>query len=261
MIHETSERKCGAVVRLRHNGNQPRHWQIASGTPLHILVLLVAITCGCDINPTAPADTQPPLVFIDEEAEAQLEARERALKAIQECAENGTTKLDLRKCRLSSLPKEIWDLEHLTDLDLSINQLEELPPEIGQLTNLVYLKLGNNRLTSLPPELWTLTKLQQLSLYDTQIATLPPEIGNLTNLTQLTFSRVGTLETIPAEIELLTKLEHLHLYSTRITDADLEHIKPLKRLKMLNVTHSRVTKPAVEELQKALPKCYIWSGF
>ncbi|MCH7871131.1 MAG: hypothetical protein IID33_05470 [Planctomycetes bacterium] len=62
---------------------------------------------------------------------------------------------------------------------------------------------------------------------------MPPMIGKLANLTELT------------------------LNANPITDADLEHLKTLKRLKLLDVRGTKVTRQGVEAIKRALPKCRI----
>jgi hypothetical protein len=45
-----------------------------------------------------------------------------------------------------------------------------------------------------------------------------------------------------------------------VTDAGLEHLKNLTRLKELDLYDTKVTAAGVAELQKALPKCQIRFG-
>jgi len=136
-------------------------------------------------------------------------------------------------------------LQHVVFVDLDTIQLTALPPEIGKLTNLVSLELSGNQLTKLPPEIGKLTKLEGLSLTNNQLTTLPPEIGKL------------------------TKLEGLWLDGNPITDSDLEHLKSLENLQVLDLagTNSitsataKVTPQGVAALKLALPKCDIKSNF
>uniref|UniRef100_UPI000A600058 leucine-rich repeat domain-containing protein n=1 Tax=Leptospira interrogans TaxID=173 RepID=UPI000A600058 len=67
--------------------------------------------------------------------------------------------LDLRYQKLTTLPKEIGQLQNLQRLDLSFNSLTTLPKEIGQLRNLQELDLSFNSLTTLPKEVGQLENL------------------------------------------------------------------------------------------------------
>jgi len=52
----------------------------------------------------------------------------------------------------------------------------------------------------------------------------------------------------------------LDLKGTRATDAGLKHLAGLGKLKELDLTGTQVTADGVGRLQKALPKCKIYSG-
>jgi len=99
-----------------------------------------------------------------------------------------------------------------------------------------------------------------LELVDNQLTEIPPEIGKLTNLNWLALSN-NQLTKLPSEIENLTKLEGLYLGNNQFTDADLEQLKSLKSLEYLVLEDTNVTAEGVADLQKALPKCKIWSDF
>ncbi|EKR90418.1 leucine rich repeat protein, partial [Leptospira santarosai str. CBC379] len=78
--------------------------------------------------------------------------------------------------KLTTLPKEIGNLQNLQDLNLNSNQFTTLPKEIWNLQKLQKLSLGRNQLTTLPEEIWNLQNLKTLDLEGNQLATLPEEI-------------------------------------------------------------------------------------
>jgi hypothetical protein len=65
------------------------------------------------------------------------------------------------------------------------------------------------------------------------------------------------LTTLPPEIGKLTKLTELQIEKNPLTDTDLEHLKPLKSLRLLDVRDTKVTIAGVEAFRKALPNCEI----
>ncbi|MCP4700859.1 MAG: GTPase [Gammaproteobacteria bacterium] len=130
------------------------------------------------------------------------------------------TQLNLINNKLSALPPEIAQLQNLTQLYLSHNSLSALPPEITQLQNLTQLDLRSNGLSALPPEIAQLQNLTLLVLWDNQFSTLPPEIAQLQNLTQLDLMNNG-FSALPPEI---AQLQNLTLLDLR--DNDLSALPP-----------------------------------
>jgi len=164
--------------------------------------------------------------------------------------------LDLSRNHISTLPREIGQLENLSVLDVSQTGLTELPPEIGLLTNLRILKIARNHLINLPVEIGQLTELITLDISDNKLTSLPSGFGNLSSLQHLQANRnkltnlpneisnlknlmflaanENLLENIPAEIEKLQNLQTLELQHNLIANLPRE-IKSLKRTKTLDL--------------------------
>lgn len=85
-------------------------------------------------------------------------------KEFQRCKDEGSTRLDLTKCSITSLPISVKDLSHLAEFYLYQNKLVTLPSEIGHLVNLQILAVNENSLTSLPDTLVCLKQLKVLDL-------------------------------------------------------------------------------------------------
>ena len=81
--------------------------------------------------------------------------------------------LDLASKKLTSLPKELGQLQSLQRLYLSNNKLTSLPKELGQLQSLEELYMSNNKLTSIPKELGQLQSLKFIYLRNNQLTSLP----------------------------------------------------------------------------------------
>ncbi|HEY9672301.1 MAG TPA: COR domain-containing protein [Waterburya sp.] len=157
--------------------------------------------------------------------------QEELLRVIEQAAQEGVTKLNLRGNQLSALPAEISQLTSLQWLDLSDNQLSALPAEIGQLTSLQTLHLTNNQLRVLPAEIVQLTSLQSLHLRGNQLSALPAEIVQLTSLQSLNL-RGNQLSALPAEIVQLTLLQSLNLRGNqlRVLPAEIVQLTSLQSL-------------------------------
>ena len=124
------------------------------------------------------------------------------------------------------------DLEKVTSIELGQIDMTSVKG-LEKLTKLKYLSLRNNKLTD-AKGLEKLTQLKELFLNANQ----------LTNVTGL---------------EKLTKLTILDLSNNQLTD-----VKPLEKLAQLSALHLHnnpdLTKAQIDELRKALPKCFITSN-
>jgi Leucine-rich repeat (LRR) protein len=72
--------------------------------------------------------------------------------------------LEIRKNKITFIPKEIKKLEKLRRLDLSNNLITEIPNEIGEMDELQHLILGSNRIQTIPLSIFELPSLELLSL-------------------------------------------------------------------------------------------------
>lgn len=91
----------------------------------------------------------------------------------------------------------------------------------------------------------------ELSLFDA--------IEHLIHLDNLEHLSLGanTTDLELAHLEKLNWLESLHMSHTRITNAGLQHLRPMTNLRFLYLEGTAVTDDAVIELQKNLPSCKI----
>jgi len=62
------------------------------------------------------------------------------------------------------------------------------------------------------------------------------------------------------ELSRCEQLRMLFLAGIKINDTDLKEVAKLKQLSFLNLEYTKVTKAGVAQLQKALPKCEIYSN-
>jgi Leucine-rich repeat (LRR) protein len=68
--------------------------------------------------------------------------------------------LDLNSNELTSLPRGLTQLHHITTLNVSYNSLRYLPDWIGELTSLLDLSVSSNELTQLPDTIGRLAQKQ-----------------------------------------------------------------------------------------------------
>ena len=153
----------------------------------------------------------------------------------------------------------------------------------GDLTKADYEKLqelllGSHHLTEVPKGLEKLTKLETLVLEDNQLT----NVKGLEKLTKLTELYLGANKlTNVKDLEKLTKLTELHLHNNQLTNVkglekltqleklvldrnQLTSVKGLEKLTQLTrldlADNPDLTKAQIDELQKALPKCDIYSN-
>lgn len=109
------------------------------------------------------------------------------------------TVLDISLVKISSLPQDLLKLKKLKKLNIYDSEVQYLPAEIGSLSELVTLNLARTPLAELPESICDLKNLQKLYLWGTKIRQLPENIGNLQQLRTLDLSECR-LRTLPESI-------------------------------------------------------------
>ena len=101
-----------------------------------------------------------------------------------------------------------------------------------------------------------LEKVTKLNLYDNQLT----DVKGLEKLTKLTYLSLGRNQLTNVKgLEKLTQLKQLQLQVNKLTDVKgLENLTQLTTL-VLN-SNPDLTKAQIDELQKALPRCTIFSS-
>lgn len=126
-------------------------------------------------------------------------------------------KLELRKQKLKTFPKDIFKFKNLQWLDLGKNNLKELPDSIELLTQLQYLNVSRNVLTSLNKNIGKLTNLVYLNANNNELWALPPQIGSLEKLQVLDLWS-NNLEDFPETLSQLRSLRNMDLRTILIPD-------------------------------------------
>ncbi len=145
------------------------------------------------------------------------EAPEHILEKIRQAKVNKLTKLDLsssyntqKSDKLSSIPPEVFQLEHLEELNLSGNQLQVIPDSIANLCNLTELDLSSNEIIYLPKAITGLHDLKELDLSNNKLTTLPESISEMTQLAELNLWR-NELTSLPESFSRLNNLNDLNV--------------------------------------------------
>ena len=147
------------------------------------------------------------------------------------------------------------DLEKVAELSLPNNKLTDVPKDLEKLTQLQKLDLSANQLTNVRG-LENLTKLQVLVLDSNKLT----DLKGMEKLTQLTRLILNTNKlTDLKSLQNLSQLEALGLGGNQLADVkDLEKFAQLRDLRLTD--NPALTKAQIAELQKALPKCRIFSN-
>ena len=120
--------------------------------------------------------------------------------------------LDLRKCRVESLPK--LDLPYLTHLDLGSNYLGSIPDWLKEL-KLSYLNLGVNGISHIP-DWFADQEFETLKLHKNKIGYVPPLKPSLKNLNLY----MNTMDDIPSFVWSLINLEFFSWGCSKIRTLD-----------------------------------------
>ena len=140
--------------------------------------------------------------------------------------------LILDRMDLSSIPNEVFRLEHLTTLSLRGNSLTNLPSAISALKNLRTLRLDDNELTRLPVAISELTELKGLSLEGNQFTDIPSELLQLRNLEYLGIGLVN-LSAVPPGLPEMLNLRRLRLSSDWRSGPLSVDVQPLTKMRFL----------------------------
>tara|TARA_Y100000589_G_scaffold262387_1_gene252661 strand:- start:286 stop:882 length:597 start_codon:yes stop_codon:yes gene_type:complete len=138
-------------------------------------------------------------------------------------------KLILKKKKLLSFPREIFNMIELEYLDLSKNKIDSIPEEIENLKNLRVLILSKNKLKKIPAELYKLKKLKILDLSSNDISKLPKGIKDL------------------------NQLEELNLWNTSVDNLPID-IDKVNTLRLVDMRGVLLSFEIQEELLETLPK-------
>lgn len=130
-------------------------------------------------------------------------------------AENGRIiGLNLYKCGLESVPKEVFSLAKLKFLGLKENRISVLPDEISSLSSLLKLDLSKNDICAVSKKIGRLKKLEKLYLCHNKLSEIPLLLGNLKKLSTLCLESNGLSE-FPTTFTNLENLEELNLNSNK----------------------------------------------
>lgn len=127
-------------------------------------------------------------------------AEDLAVKAINQCLENGYESVDLSDLGLENLRNETLRPLHQLILHSHADLTE--PPsedEFGPLTPSIKLFLSGNKLFSLPSELFTLTNIAVLSLRNNELNAISSSIRRLSNLKELNIAQ-NNIKWLPWEM-------------------------------------------------------------
>ena len=136
--------------------------------------------------------------------------------------------LDLRYCRLASLPKELGKLSGLTKLDLSFNK------KLGEMIHGRWWGLPDNRF---PAELGGMTSLRELNLHKCRLYIVPAFIGALRSLEVLDLSENHLCINAPLDflVSGCPRLRYVTFGERRWDQDSLEGIKAfMKKMRKTN---------------------------
>jgi serine/threonine protein kinase len=160
------------------------------------------------------------------------------------------TELDLIGKNLDDI-SVLAELTNLESLDISFNYDISDISALSELTNLKSLDISYTDISDISA-LAGLTNLEKLSCNFTEVSDIQA-LKNLTNLTSLEiyYNNISDISALAG----LTNLTNLDVDSNNISDISV--LAGLTMLDYLNLNNNPLTQNQVDELQDALPYCYI----
>ena len=124
----------------------------------------------------------------------------------------------------------------------SQNHLTEFPSNLEPLIDKLFeLNLSNNKIKDdLPGSILVKgVHLQYLNFSNNQLAKIPTEIGMLSNLREICLS-FNKFRAIPASLQTCEKLETLLMNGNQIQEIDVEGLRKLKVLTVLDLSNNDI---------------------
>ena len=152
---------------------------------------------------------------------------------------------------VTSLPRELGELENLRSLDGSNNSIiDRLPYAFGKLQNLRKLQLHHNAIrATVPDALGLCSSLVVLELQHNQlVGPIPASFGGLQELTLLDLSHNLLERRIPESVEAMHALQVLTLNDNFLEGGLPAEVGRLRKLYSINVANNLLSDPLPEEL-------------
>lgn len=184
-----------------------------------------------------------------------------SIKQQQESAsiESLAKTLELSKCQLITVPREIIKFTVLQELRLSYNHMANIPECLFMIPTLKILHLDHNVINNLPQQLTGWSNLEEIKLNCNLIKNVPPSISQLTQVKKINLSK-NSIQEIPPEISLLRKLELLNISHNKLKELP-ETMANISRLQYLNVSSNKLTRFPIDGSWRSLKKLKISSNF
>jgi len=148
------------------------------------------------------------------------------------------------------------DKESVVRLNLKKKKLKSFPKEILEMPNLQYLDLSRNSIKEIPDSIVKLKKLQFLIINKTGLEGLPTNFGKLKNLKYLNMSQ-NEISTLPYSFGDLIFLEYADFWDNNLDEfpSSMNGLLSLKKMDLRNILISKVKQ---DGLQQALPRTKIY---
>ena len=147
---------------------------------------------------------------------------------------------------------------NIIKLNLSDNKMVAVPLEVGNSKNLLDLDLSHNKITNYD-KLAYLKKLRTLSLSNNFLEKIPTSLSSVNTIAKLDISfnkELNIDSTLNQLIAYFGVLEELN-----VSYCELSHIpsiiSELKHLKRIIISGNKLSKQAIDELQRNIPICEI----
>lgn len=139
--------------------------------------------------------------------------------------------------QITSLPYEIGDIKSLKQFEIMGSSIETLPEGLCNSKTLETIYLSETKISNLPSDLSKITTLSSISLYNNNFTSIPDVLFSCTGLTSLYINEPKIGGELSASIGNLVNLEYLYIYGTQLSSnlpATLSNLKKLDGLRLYN---------------------------